>query len=137
MAESGSATISVISGMEEYSSLSRIVHPSATNRPHDTIEVKGDTIDNLVNQLDLNPGFIKIDTEGAEYMVLRGAINTLEKSRPVILSELSDALLSTSGHTSEDVVTLMRDSGYQVVNALAPHVRIRFPFDGEILALPR
>jgi hypothetical protein len=35
----------------------------------------------------LVPAFIKIDVQGFEYQVLKGAINTLKKSEPVLLLE--------------------------------------------------
>ena len=128
--------LNTIQGMEEYSSLGNIVHPSVQGRSYESIEVKSSTIDNLVTEFNLNPGFIKIDTEGAEYLVVSGAINTLMKYRPVILSELSDTLLSSFGDTSEKVIKLLQINGYKIVNAKAYSVPIRQPFNGEILALP-
>lgn len=128
--------LNIIQGMEEYSSLGNIVHPSVQGRSNESIEVKSSTIDNIVNEFNLKPGFIKIDTEGAEYLVVSGAINTLMKYRPVILSELSDTLLSSFGDTSEKVIKLLQINGYKIVNAEAPSVPIRHPFNGEILALP-
>ncbi|MBG6212006.1 FkbM family methyltransferase [Labrenzia sp. EL_126] len=38
---------------------------------------------------DLNPAFMKIDVQGAEESVLSGAANTIAKSKPVIMIELS------------------------------------------------
>ncbi len=40
--------------------------------------VKLDTLDNIVARLDIKPDFIKIDAEGAELEILKGAVNTLK-----------------------------------------------------------
>jgi len=44
-----------------------------------------DTIDNFAKNNNLNTGLIKIDTEGMEQDVLRGAENTIKKYKPVLL----------------------------------------------------
>jgi FkbM family methyltransferase len=128
--------INIIPGMEEYSSLAEIVHPAVVGKITDSIEVEGHPIDNIVEKFSLTPGFIKIDAEGSEYKVVSGAVNTLKKHRPVILSELSDTLLSCSDESSEKVITLLQENGYKVFNAEAPALPIKFPFIGEIIALP-
>jgi FkbM family methyltransferase len=132
----GPVRLNTIPGMEEYSSLGDVVHPSVQGRSTMSIEVNGHTIDSLVNEFGLDPGFIKVDTEGAEYLVISGAINTLIRHRPVILSELSDTLLSSFGDTSAKVIDLLENNGYKVVDADAPDVPIEHPFIGDILAFP-
>ena len=47
-------------------------------------------IDELVEKLGLNPKFIKIDVEGHELQVLKGATETLKKHKPTILIEIHD-----------------------------------------------
>lgn len=129
--------LNVIPGMEDYSSLGDLVHPSIRGRSFEQIEVQGDTVDNLVSRFNLVPGLIKIDAEGAEYLVLSGATETLRTHRPVILSELSDLLLGTFDHTSQMVVELLEDAGYEVSDALDPGTPVAERFDGDILAVPR
>lgn len=128
--------LNIIPGMEEYSSLNEIVHPVVKRKPHITLEVNGDTVDNFVDQFKLRPGFIKLDIEGAEYSALTGAIKTLIKYKPVILSELSDRLLTSHGDTSKKVIDLLRGHDYTVLDAAEPGLPIRYPFNGEILAIP-
>ncbi|MCE9545321.1 MAG: FkbM family methyltransferase [Planctomycetia bacterium] len=132
----GTATLSVIPGQEEYSSLGNIVEPSADRASAKSIQVCGTTLDRLIDERKLNPGFIKIDTEGAEYLVLSGAIKTLRKIRPVILSELDDSYLATTGHTAAQVIGLLRDEGYRVVDARTGACDFVFPFHGNVLAVP-
>ena len=96
----------------------------------------GETLDNLVARYDLTPGFIKIDTEGAELRVLTGALDTLQRLRPLIMSELSDRLLSGFGDSAAAVIELLDQQGYEITD-VRTGVRPLLPFDGEILAIPK
>lgn len=51
------------------------------------IKVETDTIDNFCREHFVTPTFIKIDTEGADYRVIRGAHKTIERYRPAIICE--------------------------------------------------
>jgi FkbM family methyltransferase len=108
----GEFPISVIEGLEEYSSI--VATPHQGSRTGNQFLVQGETIDSLVQRFDLTPGFIKMDAEGAEYRILSGALNTLRIHRPVIVSELSEALLAESGATSRQVCGLLESNGYRV-----------------------
>ena len=58
--------------------------------------------------------FIKMDVEGAEPQVMRGAARILSEDRPVILSELHPTQLDrASGMTADEFLTQMRDLGYR------------------------
>lgn len=129
--------LNIIPGMEEYSSLGNMVHPTIKGHVYYKTEVKANTIDNLVTQLKLNPGFIKIDTEGSEFAVLSGALNTLRKAKPVVLSELSDTLLSSLGHSSEEIMGLLKKVGYDIFDAFSLRPITRRPLTEVILALPQ
>jgi len=72
------------------------------------VEVELTTIDNIVRDQGVLPNFIKIDVEGAGAEVLRGATQTIGRSRPVVYLSLHSAherdrsmeLLSSFGYTS-------------------------------------
>ena len=131
-------TIHTVPGREEYSSIQeRTVHDSLHDASCVAVEVKGCTLDSVVEMYSLKPGFVKLDTEGAEFLVLSGAGSTLTRWRPVILAELVDKFLRNFGHSSHDFVALLEQHNYTVVNASVPEVPIKFPFCGEVLALPR
>jgi FkbM family methyltransferase len=67
----------------------------ADERESGTMVVATVTLDEIVAQLDLTPTVVKIDVEGAEMRVLRGASQLLGKSRPaLLLSVHSDNLRS-------------------------------------------
>ncbi len=73
------------------------------------VVVEARTIDYLVsNELILAPTVIKIDVEGCESNVLRGALNTLAKYKPVILCDYND------GETLPSVERILTPLGYEV-----------------------
>jgi FkbM family methyltransferase len=125
-ATAGQFTIHTIPGLEEYSSLTEIVHFSVQNRSSQSLPIVGQPIDVLVDRFGLRPGIIKIDTEGAEFAVLSGAMNTLKMLRPIVVTEVYDPMLAKHGATSQMLVELLRAQAYSVV-------RFEFP---EILAIP-
>jgi len=131
----GTFKIKTIPGREEYSTLGSNIHQ---NRHHGTthqeITVEGDTIDNLVNRFGLNPGFIKIDTEGAEYLVLQGAEITLRKYHPVLLMELMDDYLVNFGYSAKQVSDFLELFGYKITD-ISTGQEPMYPFNGSILAL--
>lgn len=133
--QNGIYSLNVVDGREEYSSLGKLVHPDIKSNDSLNIEVKGDKIDNLVKKLGLEPGFIKIDVEGAEFLVLQGAWKTIIKNRPVILSELSENMLSYQGSSCEDVFNWFRKLNYNIYDAikLTP---VKQSMEGNILAIP-
>ena len=58
---------------------------------------------------------MKIDIEGAEMLALRGAKCTIERYRPLILTEFSPALLRVvSGVDGDDYLALIDELGYDV-----------------------
>jgi FkbM family methyltransferase len=54
------------------------------------IEVQTELLDNIIS-LDTKIALIKIDVEGAELLVLKGAIKTIAQSKPIILFEFGKA----------------------------------------------
>ena len=58
--------------------------------------------------------FLKIDTQGADGEVVRGALDTIRRCQPVVVFEWED-LLSRKYETSiEDVMRLFREANYNV-----------------------
>jgi FkbM family methyltransferase len=65
----------------------------ATIRPSGAVQIESQTIDALVTGGRLPPpDIIKIDVEGHEGHVLRGATDTLRKHKPIVLCDFNDEL---------------------------------------------
>ena len=54
-------------------------------------------------------GFLKIDVEGAEFYVFRGARRVLSESRPVVLFECTSSLISPLGLTARQIFSFLTD----------------------------
>jgi len=77
----------------------------------DTIIVKCYSIDELVKQGFKAPGIMKIDVEGAELDVLKGAAETLKKYKPHIILATHDWHLPG---VKDQCLLFLRDLGYTV-----------------------
>jgi len=86
------------------------VNHVATNDDKDVIEVQIDTLDNIVNER--NPCLIKIDVEGYEYEVLKGASETLmNPSLKALIVELNSSG-KRYGYDDNDVHKKLIDNGF-------------------------
>ena len=79
----------------------------------DGIPVQGVTLDQLVSEV-RNPhvGLIKIDTQGAEMAVLRGASKTISRCSPAILIEVDDVALRKFGTSASELLQDLEAWGY-------------------------
>jgi FkbM family methyltransferase len=68
-----------------YSGLKEREYPAGVGDVREEVSVKLARLDDEIG--DLEPDFIKIDVEGAELQVLRGAVDTLTRCRPVVWFE--------------------------------------------------
>lgn len=59
---------------------------------------------------------IKIDVEGFEYNVLKGASEVLRKYRPLLYIELSEKNLNQQGSSANQVVNLLNELSYNVTD---------------------
>jgi FkbM family methyltransferase len=135
-ASSGEIEIKTIPGREEYSSIGAMTHPSIKESVFETERVAMEPIDSLVGRYGLKPALIKIDAEGSEKSVFEGAVGTLKKFKPIVLSELADFLLKENGTSSAEVVELVENCGYRCVevgDVNQPHAQKPF---GEMLCIP-
>jgi FkbM family methyltransferase len=79
-----------------------------------TIEVKTDTLDNVLSREPKRIDFIKIDVEGAEFHVLQGAKRCLIDNKPFIVFEHGLGASDCYDKWPEDVFDLLKLCGLRV-----------------------
>lgn len=81
------------------------------------IRIRVRRLDGLIEDGTINvvgPVFMKIDVEGGEASVLRGAAGLLKRHRPVIYFECQGPLLARHGETPESVWQGLGRAGYRI-----------------------
>jgi hypothetical protein len=81
-----------------------------------TIRMEANTLDSEIYKNKFNPDFIKIDTQGSEYEILEGAVETLKKGVFGLLLETWSYPFHKNQKLVFDVMKLMDDSGYFLVD---------------------
>jgi hypothetical protein len=132
---SNPVSFNVVVGREEYSSMKPIAHAHALEFATQNITVPCAKVDDLVAQHGLEPGFLKVDVEGAEWEVFQGAAFTLERFKPVIITELDDTLLRGFGSSFDQVRSFLEQKGYVLhdTESMGP---VRERITTSVLALP-
>ncbi len=128
----GLLEIKTVVGKEEYSTLGAMNHPSIFTQKFVTEPVQVSTLDILVDKYSLDPGFIKIDVEGMEPLVIKGMKNVLQNYRPIVLLEWDELMLKSNGFAPFEIITWLEKYKYKVFDPLAPS----YPPKGNLLCLP-
>jgi FkbM family methyltransferase len=81
----------------------------------ETCEVELVTLDEFVKQRNIKIKFIKIDAEGAELAVLKGAYNTVDNQRPFMVLGLHPAAIAARGETNEMIWQVLKKMKYSVL----------------------
>jgi hypothetical protein len=81
-----------------------------TQFPPEKISVPARRLDDIVQRENLQPAVIKIDVEGAELKVLRGAADTLRRLRPLVVMEYLAPDRHNTAH--REAAALLRELGY-------------------------
>ena len=84
-----------------------------TRIPVGRCRVHAKTVDSLFRGLDV--GFLKIDVDGFEYSVLRGAANLLREQQPPCFIEFCPELMRRTGRAPSEVAEFFRSSGYESI----------------------
>jgi FkbM family methyltransferase len=87
--------------------------PTPGGGPTETLTVRCERLDDVLPD-GVRPRFVKIDVEGAEALVLRGALATLRAHRPLIAFEHGRGSAEYHGTGPEDVHGLLDELGYAI-----------------------
>lgn len=104
----GNTTFNFVKNAPAYSGLKQREY-KVENPDIEVIDVEIKTLDGLVGDQQ-SIEFIKIDVEGAELGVLKGAKNLLQQNKPTILFECGKGASEFYGTTPEDVYTYLNDT---------------------------
>lgn len=93
---------------------SNAVHPLHRGEAKTTAGARTTTLDAYVNEAGIKHiDLIKMDVDGNELSVLRGAVKVLARDRPQIIFELAPYILEEHGSSGAELLGLLQDTGYE------------------------
>lgn len=109
----GTTTFQYVRNAPAYSGIKKREY--STNHPDiEEINVEMRTLDSLIPS-DQTVKLIKVDVEGAEYLVLKGALQTLRRHQPVVIFECGLGASEFYGTQPEHIFDLLtRDAGLNI-----------------------
>ena len=90
--------------------------PLMSGRDIRKISIQTITLDTFCSEVGVRPDLVKIDVEGAELLVLRGAAKLLGESCPTIILAVHPYWLP-KGHSSQQIFELLTRYGYSVYDS--------------------
>lgn len=78
------------------------------------IQVNCDTLDNVDIKNEDIPDFIKIDTQGSEYKIIKGAKKLLKKNAPIITLETWTEEIYKNAPLMHKIMNIMQKYGYEL-----------------------
>jgi FkbM family methyltransferase len=78
------------------------------------VKVSVVTLDEVSQTYDFAPDVIKIDVEGFEASVLKGAANIVSRFKPIIIVEVHPQYMSSIGHNTSMISTFLKGHGYRM-----------------------
>jgi FkbM family methyltransferase len=126
-----------------FAGFSSLRAPGAIEAPTFRTRVNVTTLDAYLSRKKVTKvDFIKIDVEGGELDVFKGASNLLrQKPRPVILCELQDLRTESWGHKAKDTAVFLQRLGFRWFRPLPNGSLARMPddpylYEGNFVAVP-
>lgn len=129
--ESGMTTFHHVKNAPAYSGI--IQRDYKTNSPDiDVIQVKMEKLDNIL-PLNHRIDFIKLDMEGAELHVLKGAIDAIIRNKPLILFEFGLGASNHYGTQPEDIWDILSNQCAMRIFTLEGYLNNQLPLTLEKL----
>jgi len=95
------------------------ISPSSQGHKIDVVRLDEVGAIERVTHIDL----IKIDVEGYELNVLKGATGVLQRHHPVLFIELDDNNLKDQGHSAKELIEFLNNNGYKnIISAEDDHL---------------
>ena len=138
--ESCSGELFVVQGIETGCNS---LHPPGVSEPTVKAPVSVETLDGCLKRRGITQvDFIKIDVEGAELEVFKGATELLKHSlRPIILAEVQDLRTAAWGYPAREIVEFLRQYDYRWFRLAESGVQLfqddRARIDENLIAVPR
>ena len=86
------------------------------SRKFNKVRKKQVSIDSYCMQYNIKPDLIKIDVEGAEVDVLKGAKNIMHTCKPIIFLSIHPREIAKLGYTDKDLLDVIQSSNYRLTN---------------------
>lgn len=114
--------------VRQFPALSGLRPPWRSEGAVETIRVATETLDRLV-PADRTLDFIKVDVEGGELAAFRGALETLRRTRPIVVFECG-AAAAQFGATSQAIRAALQDAGL-LISTMGAWLARRPPLSGD------
>ncbi len=103
-----------------------------SNVPRKTLTLSMDTLDNIIKEKNVEDvSFLKIDVQGYEIEVLKGATNTL-KNAQVVLLEVSFLQYNTGGTLLDEMIQFMKNNAFVAYDICS---LMRYGGDGSLIQI--
>jgi len=109
------------------------IHPLHAGRLESTAGAKVFSVDEFISSSGMEKvDFVKLDVDGKEVSILKGAMNTLVKNRCPILIELSFYTLHEADTSVDELLEILNNYGYQITDEVTGE---QLPMDTDKLRL--